>query len=107
MDEIIAEVGLEHSVELIRHHSAKRSSLGRMAPQDAAYLARGILSCADALCGVTPPQAGTIIADAHLVVSSWKVTRSDDELLLTLTVQSGIDLTFQIAHHAAKEIAAA
>jgi hypothetical protein len=106
MDEIITEVGPEHSVELIRHHSGKRNSLGRMSPQDAAYLARGILSCADALSGATPPQAGTIIADAHLVVSRWNVTRSGSELLLTLTIQPGIDLTFQIAHQTAKEIGA-
>lgn len=106
MDEIIAEVGPEHSVELIRHHSGKRSSLGRMAPQDAAYLARGILSCADGLCGANPPQTGVIIADAHLVVSRWDVTQSDGELLLTLKIQSGIDLTFQIAHQTAKEIGA-
>jgi len=107
MDEIIAEVGSEHSVELVLHHAGKRSAIGRMAPQDAAYLARGILSCADGLCGANPPPLGTITADAHLVVTNWQVTQSDDEVLLVLTMRSGIDLTFQVARHTATETGAA
>lgn len=106
MDEIISEVGPEHSVELVRHHAGKRSAIGRMAPQDAAYLARGILACADALCGANPPPLGTITADTHLAVTKWNVGQSGDELLLTLTLQSGIDLTFRIARRAAREIGA-
>jgi hypothetical protein len=106
MDEIISEVGPEHSVELVCHHAGKRNAVGRMAPQDAAYLARGILACADALCGLNPPPLGTIAADAHLTVTKWGVSQSDGELLLTLTLQSGIDLTFRIAGQAAKDISA-
>lgn len=106
MDEIIAEVGPEHSVELVRHHGGKRGAIGRMAPQDAAYLARGILSCADALCGANPPPLGTITADAHLAVTRWDVSQSDGELLLTLTIKPGIDLTFQIATQAGVDIGA-
>jgi hypothetical protein len=106
MDEIISEVGPEHSVELVRHHAGKRGAVGRMAPQDAAYLARGILACADALCGPNPPPLGSITADAHLAVTKWDVSQADGDLLLTLTVQSGIDLTFRIARRAAKEIGA-
>jgi len=107
MDEIIAEVGSEHSVELVRHHAGKRGAIGRMTPQDAAYLARGILACADALCGANPPPLGTIIADTHLTVTRWDVTRSDDELHLRLTLQSGIVLNFQVAKRVANETGAA
>ena len=106
MDEIISEVGPEHSVELVRHHAGKRSAVGRMAPQDAAYLARGILACADALCGSNPPPLGTITADTHLTATRWDVSQSGDELLLTLTIRSGIDLTFRIARQAAQKIGA-
>ncbi len=96
MREIIAEVGPEHSVELIEQHSGKRNLLGRIAPQDASYLARGILACADALCQENPPRVGTIIADRHLEVVKWAATQCSDEVLLTLTTVSGIDLIFRI-----------
>jgi hypothetical protein len=106
MEEIIAEVGPEHSVALIQHHSGKRNLIGHMVPQDASYLARGILACADALCGVNPPQVGTIIADGNLAVVKVAATRSGDETLLTFTIETGIDLTFRITQQTMRKISA-
>jgi hypothetical protein len=76
MVEIIAKTGPCRAIELIEHSSRKAISLGSMTPQDGAYLARGILACAAALCGASPPEAGTVIADAHLPVMRWTVDSS-------------------------------
>jgi hypothetical protein len=95
-DIVIAKIGLNRSVELVEHHSGKTINIGSMTPEDGAYLARGILACVAALCGQGPPEVGTIISDAHIPVKSWTVNPSDEELVLTLTIASGIVLTFQM-----------
>jgi len=105
MDEIIAKVGPEQSIELVEyhHHSGKTVSLGHMTPQDGAYLARGMLACAVALCGPDPPQVGTVIADAPLPVQRWATRRSDDGLVLTVTIQSGTELTFWVPRSSVRQ----
>jgi hypothetical protein len=96
MNEIIAKIGPEHSIELIEYRSDKPGPRFYMTPNDGAYLARAMLACAAALHGPTPPPVGTIITDLHLPVAKWSVGPSGHELLLTLTITSGIDLTFQM-----------
>ena len=97
MDEIIAKVGPGQGIELLKYHGGKTVSLGLMTPQDGAYLARGMLACTAALCGSDPPLVGTVIADASLPVVRWAVKPSGgDDLVLTLTIQSGIELSFRV-----------
>jgi hypothetical protein len=104
MDEIIAKIGPEQSIELVKYHAGKTASLGHMTPQDGAYLARGMLACAAALCGPDPPLVGTVIADAPLPVVQWAVRPSDgDDFVLTVTIQSGIDLTFRVPRSSEKK----
>jgi hypothetical protein len=97
MNEVIAKIGPDHSIELVEYRSGKVSSRFSMTPDDGAYLARAILACAAALHGSTPPHVGEIITDTHLPVSNWKILPAANELLLTLTIQSGVDLTFQMS----------
>ena len=100
MEEIIPRVGPEQNIELVLHRSHERHLIGIMTPQDATYLARGLLACSNALCGQNPPLPGTIIPDSHIPVRKWVVKQSaKDELLLILSVQSGIDFTFKMPSH--------
>jgi hypothetical protein len=106
--ELMARIGPEGSVEISDEHSVPIKSVPAMTPYDAAYLARGLLACAVVLSG--PPTAaattGTIIGDAHLPVMRWKVATSvaNGEPVLIFSVPSGIELTFQMLPHVAKEL---
>jgi len=98
MEEIIPKVGPEQNVELVLHRSHERHHISFMTPQDATYLARGLLACAGALCGGDPPPPGTIIPDSPILVRKWVIKKSaDDETLLVLSVQSDLDLTFRMS----------
>lgn len=102
MDELIAKVGPEANIEIAEHHAGKIRSRFFLTPQDGAYLARGILACAAALCGPDPPQAGTVFADSHLPVLKWNVDATHGEILLTVTIRSGIELHFRMPQQNAK-----
>ncbi len=104
MDEVIAKIGPEANIELVEHHSGKIRSRFFMTPQDGAYLARGILACAAELCGSDPPPAGSIIVDEHIPVLRWTVDASHGELVLTVTIQSGIELAFKMPLQDAKSV---
>jgi hypothetical protein len=100
MEEVIPQVGPEQNVELVLHRSHERRLVSFMTPQDATYLARGLLACSSALCGPNPPLPGTIIPDSHIPVRRWVVKQSaNDELLLILSIPSGLDLTFSMPLH--------
>jgi hypothetical protein len=71
MTEIMARISSGGCVELIDDSSAIIKSVDPMTPQDAAYLARGMLACAAALLGPNPPSAGAIGGDAHLPIMTW------------------------------------
>ena len=104
MDEILAKIGPGQSIELEKFHAGKTAPLGHMTPQDGAYLARGMLACAAALCGPDPPLVGTVIADAPLPVLHWSVKPAEgDDFVLTVTIQSGIDLTFRVPRASEKK----
>jgi hypothetical protein len=109
MAEIIAKVGPDRGIELVEHRSGKAHIVGLMTPEDGAYLARGILGCAAALCGPSPPEFGTVIADAQLPVMKWVVESSavNGDPVLTVTIPSGIELTFHMPRNSAREIGVA
>ena len=91
VEEIIARVGPEQNIEFVLHRAHERKLVSHMTPQDATYLARGILACATALCGTNPPEAGMILADVPITVTKWVTRHSgNNELLLILTVQSAL-----------------
>ena len=96
MDEVIAKVGPEASIEIVEHHSGKVRSSAFMTPRDATYLARGLLACATALCGPDPPQPRTIFANAHTPALKGVAEVCDGGFLLTIKVRSGIELSFQM-----------
>jgi hypothetical protein len=96
VNEIIAKIGSEANIEIVEHHSGKVRSRLFVTPQDGAYLARGLLACAAALCGPNPPQAGTIFADPHIPALKWVVDASHGEPVLTIKIQSGIELSFRM-----------
>ena len=109
MPEIIARVAADGQIELITEKAIRLESIGTLTPNDAAFLARGILACAAAVSGANPPKVGTLVGDAHLPITKWVIGTSNinGELVLLLSIPSGIELTFQIPAQAAKEIAAA
>lgn len=108
MTEIMARVSAKGEVELIDERSVKIETPA-MTPYDAAYLARGMLSCAVALSGPNPPKIGAICGDAHLPVVKWTVGSSTitGAPVLILSIPSGIELTFAIWPQGAKELGAA
>lgn len=79
-----------------------------MSPEDGAYLGRGMLACAAALCGPNPPESGTVIANVSLPVTKWVVgSDANGGIVLALTIPSGIELTFQMPQHGAMAIGVA
>lgn len=109
MSEIMARVAPNGRVEIVDDKGKKIEATGALLPNDAAFLARGILACAAALSAANPPEAGRLVGDAHLPITKWVVgaSNANGEPVLVLSIPSGIELTFQIPAQAAKEIAAA
>jgi hypothetical protein len=106
MDEVVAKIGPEANIEIIGYHSGKARSRLFVTPQDGAYLARGLLACAAALCGPDPPKAGTIFVDSHIPVLKWTADASHGEPVLTIKIPSGIELSFQMPAPSTSKIGA-
>jgi hypothetical protein len=109
MSEIIARISADSGVELITEQNKIIEAVGSLSPMDAAYLARGIFSCAATLSGPNPPESGALVGDAHLPPLAWKVgiSRPEGHPVLILSVPPGIELTFLLPAEHAKKIAAA
>jgi hypothetical protein len=109
MGEILARVSQEKGVELVDDRSRKIEGIGSMTPEDAAYLARGMLALAATLPGPNPPEVGTLGGDAHLPVAKWAVGASafTGKPILLLTLPSGIELSFAIWPDGAKGLGTA
>ena len=107
MTEIMARISSGGRIELMDARST--TSVEPMTPQDAAYLARGMLACVAALSSLNPPSDGTICGDAHLPVMTWVVSSSTITVapVLILSIPSGIELTFAMTPEGAKEVGAA
>lgn len=104
--ETMARITPDGCVELIDDHGKIIKSVDPVKPDEAAYLARGILACAVVLSGPNPPGIATIIGDAHMPILKWAVGSSNinGEPVLILTIPSGIELTFVMPLEGAKAI---
>ncbi len=80
-----------------------------MTPDDAAFLARSLLSCAAALAFDKSAKKGTVRADAHFPVLKWTITIGSESRMpvVIFSVPPGIDLTFQLSPQVEKELGAA
>jgi hypothetical protein len=106
MAKIMARISAGGRVELIDDRSANLESAEPMTPLDAAYLARGMLSCAAVLSGENPPKVGTIGGDTYLPTLKCAVGSSaaTDVLVLKLFVPPGIELSFQMTSQVARAL---
>lgn len=106
MTEIMARIAANGHVELIDERGIRIDKIPPLTPNDAAYLARGILACAIATFHPNPPKVGEIGADIHMPIANWTVAASaiNGDVLLLLTVPSAIALTFAMSKEGAIEI---
>jgi hypothetical protein len=109
MAEIIARIASDRKVELTHDGSTKLSGTDPLAPHDAAFLARGILSCAAALSGTNPPPVGALTGDTHLPIMGYATGTSSitGDPVLILSVPPGIELTFVMPLQTVRELGAA
>jgi hypothetical protein len=99
MSEIVARIGAEGMIELADSKGKKIGKAGSLTPQDAAYLARGLLAAAAAMTNLDPPHAGQIIEDAHLHIYKVQLGASavTGNPALRFSIAPGIELTFEVA----------
>lgn len=97
MPEIIPRIGADRKVELTNDGSATLVGADPMTPQEAAFLARGILACAASISAPNAPPPGTLVGDVHLPIMRWATgTNPLGEAVLVLSILPGIELTFQM-----------
>lgn len=105
MAEIIAAVQPDGTIALVDEKNTKvvDQPLGQL---DAAYLARGLLSCAAVLAAGQAPQKQPLIADVHFPTLKWTVSRQTGtgKPVIVFSVPPGVDLTFQITPEIAREL---
>jgi hypothetical protein len=106
MPEIIARIGPHDDVELTTEGSV---TIDSMTPEDAAYLARGLLSCAAALSVPNKPPHKAIIGDAQFPILEWKTMTStlSGKPVVILSIPPGIELTFELTLGGARELGSA
>ena len=107
MSETIAKIAPDRKVELVNDDRMQKiEAVEAMDPQNAAFLARAILACSAALSGPHPPSVGTVGGDAHLPIVRWIVSSSNitHEPVLILSIPPGIELTFVMPRHGAREL---
>jgi hypothetical protein len=109
MKEIIARISLKgDDIELIDENSIIISP-EPLTAQDAAYLSRGLMSCAAALFAPNKPNPKSIIGYTEFPVLEWKTMTSalSGNLVLILSIPPGIELTFELTAKGAKEMGVA
>lgn len=98
MSETIASIGQDGKIELVDDKMVRIAGISAMSPEDAAFLARGLLSCA-AVLSIDPKQeAGALCDGAHFPVLQYTIRTMADPLrpLITFTLPPGIDFEFQM-----------
>jgi hypothetical protein len=106
MTEIIPRVGTDgKSVEIVDQHMAPIAGAAPMSKEDAAFLARGLLSCAAAVAfGQASP--GILIGDSHFPTLKWTITNqtATGNPVIIFSIPPGIDLTFQVTPQIEREM---
>lgn len=105
MTEIIAAIQPDGNIALVDNRNKKiiETTLNQL---DAAYLARGLLSCAAMLAAGQAPQGKPIIADVHFPVLKWAVNKQTGtgNHVIVFSIPPGIDVIFQMTPTIEKEL---
>jgi hypothetical protein len=105
MSETIAIIGQDGKVELVDDRMIKIAGVSAMSPEDAAFLARSLLSCAAVLAANNPsPKIGALCDGAHLPVLKYTIRTMTETRrpLITFALPPGIDFDFQMTPEQAK-----
>jgi hypothetical protein len=104
--EINARIGSNNNIELVDGTGRIIGSFASLTTDDAAHLARELLSCAASLASPNKPNPGMIIGYSELPIEEWKTKTSQHtgQLVLILSVPPGIELVFGLTVDGAKEI---
>jgi hypothetical protein len=109
MGETIATIAEGGNIELVDERMVKIAGASPMTPEDAAFLARSLLSCAAILAADKSAKIGQLYADAHFPILKWVVSqRTGTHVpIIVFSIPPGIDLTFQLSTQTEKELGAA
>jgi hypothetical protein len=108
MSEIIARIGKSKTVELTIDGTKKIEGAEPMSPNDAIYLARGLIACALAVESGRSA-IGAIVGDAHIPIRTWAVGTSKlaNVPSLQLGMPHDVELTFLLTEAGAEKLGAA
>ncbi|MEA3133088.1 MAG: hypothetical protein QOG17_934 [Gammaproteobacteria bacterium] len=104
MSETIARIGQDGMVELVDDKMKKIVGVSAMSPEDAAFLARSLLSCAAVLTVNQSPEVGALCDGAHFPVLMYTIRTMTEtrQPLITFALPPGIDFDFQMTPEQAK-----
>lgn len=108
MPELIARIGPSNTVELTLDGAVQIAGIEPLTPEDALYLARGLIACALA-ANSGDAKIGAIFADAHIPIREWVVGTShlSQTPSLQLTSPSGLQMTFVLPETGCEELGVA
>jgi hypothetical protein len=108
MVEIIARIAQGEKIELTIDGAKKIDGVESLSPNDAIYLARGLIACALAVES-GEGSVGAIIGDAHIPILTWAVGTSElaKAPSLQLGMLHGVELTFLFTEAGAEKLGAA
>jgi hypothetical protein len=98
MSETIARIADGGKIELVDERMIKIVGAQQMTPEEAAFLARGLLACAAVLTINKSAKQGAMIGDAHLPVLKWevKVGTESRQPVIIFSIPPALALTFQL-----------
>jgi hypothetical protein len=98
MSETIARIGQDEKVELVDDKMVKVPGVAPMSPEDAAFLARSLLSCAAVLTVDPSAEIGALCADAHFPVLKYtiKTVAETGRPLIIFSIPPAIEFSFQM-----------
>jgi hypothetical protein len=109
MSETIARIADGGKIELVDEGLVRIVGAQQMTPEEAAFLARGLLACAAALTLDQPVKPGAMLGDLHLPVLKWTVnvgTQSRSPVIV-FSIPPSLDLTFQTTKQIETELGTA
>jgi len=104
MSETIARIGQDGKVELVDDKMVRIAGVAAMSPEDAAYLARGLLSCAGVLSINPSPEVGALCDGAQLPALKYTIRTmtGTPRPLITFALPPGVDFDFQMSPEQAR-----